>query len=224
MEYLIAGILFGIFTYLIYAMNESSKKNNMKHIHDFGLNGDNSKDFDFPKLNDSLGIETLGGRMTKLIDKGTLLPATVSQVFSTAEDNQPAVSINVFQGESEFVKDNESLGLFELGDIPDAPRGVPQIEVAFHIDVNAILTVSSMNKETGAFQSIKVSGVGAEDIQQNIKTKAKVNLNKICEGKNLKEHKTYKHSHVDELTKWAELFEKGFISKEDFEKKKKELM
>ena len=106
----------------------------------------------------SLGIETLGGVMTKIIDKGTTIPVKKSQVFSTAEDNQPAVSISVCQGEREFAKDNKSLGLFELGDIPAAPRGVPQIEVTFDIDANGILTVSSTDKGTGKSQSITISG------------------------------------------------------------------
>ncbi len=106
----------------------------------------------------SLGIETLGGVATKIIEKGTTIPVKKSQIFSTAEDNQPAVSISVVQGEREFAKDNKSLGLFELGDIPAAPRGVPQIEVTFDIDANGILTVSSTDKGTGKSQSITISG------------------------------------------------------------------
>jgi molecular chaperone DnaK len=106
----------------------------------------------------SLGIETLGGVATKIIEKGTTIPVKKSQVFSTAEDNQPAVSISVVQGEREFAKDNKSLGLFELTGIPSAPRGVPQIEVTFDIDANGILTVSSTDKGTGKSQSITISG------------------------------------------------------------------
>jgi len=106
----------------------------------------------------SLGIETLGGVTTKVIEKGTTIPAKKSQVFSTAEDNQPAVSIHVLQGEREFSKDNKSLGMFELRDIPAAPRGVPQIEVTFDIDANGILTVSAQDKGTGKSQEIKISG------------------------------------------------------------------
>ncbi|WP_297441475.1 molecular chaperone DnaK [Sulfurimonas sp.] len=106
----------------------------------------------------SLGIETLGGVATKVIEKGTTIPVKKSQVFSTAEDNQPAVSINVVQGEREFAKDNKSLGLFELTDIPAAPRGVPQIEVTFDIDANGILTVSAVDKGTGKEQKITISG------------------------------------------------------------------
>ncbi len=106
----------------------------------------------------SLGIETLGGVMTKIIEKGTTIPVKKSQVFSTAEDNQPAVSISVGQGEREFARDNKSLGLFELTGIPAAKRGVPQIEVTFDIDANGILTVSSTDKGTGKSQSITISG------------------------------------------------------------------
>ncbi len=106
----------------------------------------------------SLGIETLGGVMTKIIERGTTIPAKKSQVFSTAEDNQPAVTIHVLQGEREFGKDNKSLGMFELSGIPAAPRGVPQIEVTFDIDANGILTVSAKDKATGKAQEIKISG------------------------------------------------------------------
>jgi molecular chaperone DnaK len=119
----------------------------------------------------SLGIETLGGVATKIIEKGTTIPVKKSQVFSTAEDNQPAVSINVVQGEREFAKDNKSLGLFELTGIPSAPRGVPQIEVTFDIDANGILTVTAQDKGTGKQQEIKItgsSGLSEEEINQMI--------------------------------------------------------
>ncbi|MDR2033786.1 MAG: molecular chaperone DnaK [Helicobacteraceae bacterium] len=106
----------------------------------------------------SLGIETLGGVMTKLIEKGTTIPIKKSQVFSTAEDNQPAVSIHVLQGEREFSRDNKSLGMFELSGIPSAPRGVPQIEVTFDIDANGILNVSAKDKGTGKENKITISG------------------------------------------------------------------
>lgn len=106
----------------------------------------------------SLGIETLGGVMTKVIDRGTTIPAKKAQVFSTAEDNQPAVSIHVLQGERELAKDNKSLGKFDLTGIPAAPRGVPQIEVTFDIDANGILTVSAKDKASGKSQEIKISG------------------------------------------------------------------
>jgi molecular chaperone DnaK len=119
----------------------------------------------------SLGIETLGGVTTKVIEKGTTIPAKKSQIFSTAEDNQPAVSIHVVQGEREFAKDNKSLGMFELTGIPAAPRGVPQIEVTFDIDANGILTVSAMDKGTGKSQEIKItgsSGLSEEEIQKMV--------------------------------------------------------
>lgn len=106
----------------------------------------------------SLGIETLGGVLSKLIDKGTTIPVKKSQTFSTAEDNQPAVSIHVAQGEREFAKDNKSLGMFELSDIPAAPRGVPQIEVTFDIDANGVLNVSAKDKGTGKENKITISG------------------------------------------------------------------
>ncbi len=119
----------------------------------------------------SLGIETLGGVATKLIEKGTTIPVKKSQVFSTAEDNQPAVSIHVVQGEREFAKDNKALGMFELTNIPAAPRGVPQIEVAFDIDANGILTVSAVDKGTGKSQEIKItgsSGLSEDEINQMV--------------------------------------------------------
>ncbi len=119
----------------------------------------------------SLGIETLGGVATKVIEKGTTIPVKKSQVFSTAEDNQPAVSISVVQGEREFAKDNKSLGLFELSGIPSAPRGVPQIEVTFDIDANGVLTVSAQDKGTGKSQEIKItgsSGLSEEEIEKMI--------------------------------------------------------
>jgi molecular chaperone DnaK len=119
----------------------------------------------------SLGIETLGGVTTKVIEKGTTIPAKKSQIFSTAEDNQPAVSLHVLQGEREFSKDNKSLGMFELRDIPAAPRGVPQIEVTFDIDANGILTVTAADKGTGKSQEIKItgsSGLSDEEIEKMV--------------------------------------------------------
>ena len=119
----------------------------------------------------SLGIETLGGVATHVIEKGTTIPAKKSQVFSTAEDNQPAVSIHVVQGEREFAKDNKSLGMFELREIPAAPRGVPQIEVTFDIDANGILTVGAEDKSTGKSQEIKItgsSGLSDEEIEKMV--------------------------------------------------------
>ena len=111
----------------------------------------------------SLGIETLGGVTTKIIEKGTTIPVKKSQIFSTAEDNQSAVTIHVLQGEREFAKDNKSLGQFNLEGIPPAPRGVPQIEVTFDIDANGILTVSAKDKATGKAQEIKITGSSGLD-------------------------------------------------------------
>jgi len=108
----------------------------------------------------SLGIETLGGVATRVIEKGTTIPVKKSQTFSTAEDNQPAVTIQVVQGEREFARDNKSLGQFELGGIPPAPRGQPQIEVTFDIDANGILNVSAKDKTSGKENKITISGDG----------------------------------------------------------------
>ncbi|AAP77260.1 molecular chaperone DnaK [Helicobacter sp. MIT 03-1614] len=106
----------------------------------------------------SLGIETAGGISTKVVERGVTIPTKKTQIFSTYEDNQPAVSINVLQGERELARDNKSLGRFDLSGIPAAPRGVPQIEVTFDIDANGILTVSAKDKATGKSQEIKISG------------------------------------------------------------------
>ena len=120
----------------------------------------------------SLGIETLGGVSTKLIEKNTTIPTKKSQVFSTAEDNQPAVSIKVLQGEREMATDNKLLGNFELVGIAPAPRGMPQIEVAFDIDANGIVNVSAKDKGTGKEQKIQIqasSGLSDEDINRMVK-------------------------------------------------------
>jgi molecular chaperone DnaK len=120
----------------------------------------------------SLGIETLGGVSTKLIEKNTTIPTKKSQVFSTAEDNQPAVSIRVLQGEREMATDNKSLGNFELVGIPPAPRGTPQIEVTFDIDANGIVSVSAKDKGTGKEQKIQIQASGGltdEEIQKMVK-------------------------------------------------------
>ena len=119
----------------------------------------------------SLGIETLGGVMTKLIEKNTTIPTKQQQVFSTADDNQTAVTIHVLQGEREMAKDNKSLGRFDLADIPPAPRGLPQIEVTFDIDANGILHVSAKDKATNKEQSIRItasSGLSDDEIKRMV--------------------------------------------------------
>ncbi len=120
----------------------------------------------------SLGIETLGGVFTRIIDRNTTIPTKKSQVFSTADDNQSAVTINVFQGEREMAADNKSLGRFDLAGIPPAPRGMPQIEVTFDIDANGIVNVSAKDKATGKEQQIRIQasgGLSDADIEQMVK-------------------------------------------------------
>ena len=125
----------------------------------------------------SLGIETMGGVMTKLIESNTTIPTKKSEVFSTAADNQPAVDIHVLQGERPMSADNKTIGRFQLSDIPPAPRGVPQIEVTFDIDANGILNVSAKDKATGKEQNIKIeasSGLSDEEIER-MKKEAEAN-------------------------------------------------
>ena len=125
----------------------------------------------------SLGIETMGGVMTKLIESNTTIPTKKSEVFSTAADSQPAVDIHVLQGERSMSKDNRSIGRFQLTDLPPAPRGVPQIEVTFDIDANGILSVSAKDKGTGKEQKIKIeasSGLSQEEIDR-MKKEAEAN-------------------------------------------------
>jgi molecular chaperone DnaK len=120
----------------------------------------------------SLGIETLGGIMTKLIEKNTTIPTKAANTFSTADDNQTAVTIHVLQGERERAADNKSLGKFDLSDIPPAPRGVPQVEVTFDIDANGILNVSAKDKATGKEQRIVIrasSGLSEDEIKRMVK-------------------------------------------------------
>jgi len=131
----------------------------------------------------SLGIETLGGVLTKIIDKNTTIPVKKSQVFSTAADNQPAVSIHVLQGEREFAADNKTLGRFDLAGIAPAPRGVPQIEVIFDIDANGIVHVNATDKATGKSQEVKItagSGLSEEEIEKMVR---EAELNKDADQK-----------------------------------------
>lgn len=133
----------------------------------------------------SLGIETLGGVFTKLIESNTTIPTKKSEIFSTAADNQPAVTLRVGQGERSMFKDNKEIGQFDLTDIPPAQRGVPQIEVTFDIDANGILNVSAKDKGTGKEQSIKIeasSGLSEEDIER-MKKEAQENASQDAEAK-----------------------------------------
>ncbi|MEE3009913.1 MAG: Hsp70 family protein, partial [Pseudomonadota bacterium] len=119
-----------------------------------------------------LGIETMGGVMTPLIEKNTTIPTNASQVFSTADDNQTAVTVHVLQGERKQANQNKSLGQFNLEDIPPAPRGVPQIEVTFDIDANGILHVGAKDKATGKEQTIQIkasSGLSDDEVDQMVK-------------------------------------------------------
>ena len=196
----------------------------------------------------SLGIETLGGVMTKLIEKGTTIPVKKSQVFSTAEDNQPAVSIVVAQGEREFAKDNKILGTFELSDIPPAPRGVPQIEVTFDIDANGVLNVSAKDKGTGKENKITISGSSGLSDDEIEKMVAEAEANKeadkkkkeLIETKNQAEallHSTRKSLEenkgvvsedeekaiIDVAAELEEMLKKDDVTKEQIDEKVKEL-
>ncbi len=151
----------------------------------------------------SLGIETLGGVMTKLIDRNTTIPIRKSQVFSTADDNQGAVTIHVLQGEREFARDNRTLGRFDLTGIPPKPRGIPQIEVAFDIDANGIVHVSAKDKETGKEQSIKIqtsSGLSEDEINKMVKD-AEANADKDKKARELVDAKNQAEQVVYQVEK-----------------------
>jgi molecular chaperone DnaK len=151
----------------------------------------------------SLGIETLGGVMTKLIEKNTTVPTKKSQVFSTAADNQPAVSIHVLQGEREMAANNKTIGRFELADIPPAPRGVPQIEVTFDLDANGILHVSAKDMGTAKEQSIRItasSGLSEEEIER-MKKDAEIHAEEDKKRKELVEAKNNADSMIHMTTK-----------------------
>jgi molecular chaperone DnaK len=164
----------------------------------------------------SLGIETMGGVMTKLIEKGTTIPVKKSQVFSTAADNQPAVSILVAQGEREFAKDNKSLGQFELGDIAPAPRGVPQIEVTFDIDANGVLNVSAKDKGTGKENKITISGSSglSDDEIAKMVNEAEANKEADKKRKELVESKNQAEALLHQTKKALEE-NKGVVSEEE---------
>ena len=147
----------------------------------------------------SLGIETLGGVMTRLIEKNTTIPTKAQQVFSTADDNQTAVTVHVLQGEREMVAGNKSLGRFDLTDIPPAPRGIPQIEVTFDIDANGIMNVSAKDKATGKEQSIVIkasSGLSDDEIDKMVKdaeahAEEDRQARELVEARNLAENLVY---------------------------------
>ena len=177
------------------------------------------------KLSKSICLETMNGISTKIIKKGELIPNSVSQIFSTAEDNQPAVTISICRGEKEIFDDNEFLDSFELLGISPEPRGVPQIRVQFSIDEKEEIKVSAENIDTNEIIEVIINSRNNND--KNTETKESINIDKIDknnESKFINKENNNTESNVDELTKWAELLEKGFIDKEDFDKKKKELL
>src|ERR1700747_868183 len=139
----------------------------------------------------SLGVETLGGVMTKMVDRNTTIPTSRSQVYSTASDNQTSVEVHVLQGERDMARDNRTLGRFHLDGIPPAPRGVPQIEVTFDLDANGILNVKAHDKGTGKEQKITItssSGLSKEEIEK-MKTEAEAHAAEDAKKKELVETK-----------------------------------
>jgi molecular chaperone DnaK len=158
--------------------------------------------------------------MTKLIEKGTTIPVKKSQVFSTAQDNQPAVSIVVGQGEREFIKDNKNLGQFELSDIAPAPKGQPQIEVTFDIDANGVLNVSAKDKSTGKENKITISGSSGLSDDEIAKMVAEAEANKEADAKKkeLVETKNQAESMLHQIKKALEDNKDDAVVSEDEEK------
>jgi molecular chaperone DnaK len=151
----------------------------------------------------SLGIETLGGVFTKLIEKNTTIPTSKSQVFSTASDSQPSVEIHVLQGERDFARDNRTLGRFHLDGIAPAPRGMPQIEVTFDIDANGILNVTAKDKGTGKTQQIRIessSGLSKEDVER-MRREAEVHAAEDKQKRELVELKNRGEQEIHEIEK-----------------------
>lgn len=177
----------------------------------------------------SLGIETMGGVMTRLIDRNTTIPCTKSEVFSTAENNQSVVTVHVLQGEREFAKDNRTLGTFNLSGIPPAPRGVPQIEVQFDIDANGIVNVSAHDRATGTKQSITITGGSSlsdseiEDMVENAKAFEEEDKKKreVIDSRNKLDNLIYQSDkfakeHEDESVETAVVTAREALASDDF--------